>query len=137
MGAELVLCGYPVPTGGFDVEGAKRALATVTNVDLYEAFAELDPVLADELPEVEGDQPSPAREVAEQRLGECIEVLTNQRCDAGIFTFHGPACDVRVWLTGGMTWGDSPTEAFDQAQTINLLPTPVLDALLRRDASSP
>lgn len=137
MGAELVLCAYTVPKGGFDVEGAKHLLAAATNADLYDAFAELDQGLADELPETEGDQPSPARQVAEQRLAECIEVLTDERCDAGIYTFRGPDGAASVWLTGGMTWGDPPTEAYDHAQAIDLLPTAVLDALYRRDEASP
>lgn len=137
MGAGLALRAYTVPEDGFDLDGAKRALATMTNADIYPTFAQWDQGLADELPEAEGDTPSAARQAAEKRLVECIEVLAADRRDVGIFTFDGPAGAVRVWLTGGMTWGDSPTEAFDGAEVIDLLPVPVVDALFRRGSASP
>jgi hypothetical protein len=51
---------------------------------------------------------------------------------AGIYWFPAADGEVAVFGTGGISWGNSPTDEFDALGLITFCP-PVLDALLRRN----
>ena len=44
--------------------------------------------------------------------------------DIGSILFKG----YNIYLSGGMSWGDSPTDSYDAISTFNLLPTEILSA---------
>jgi len=133
MSAQLLVIGYIVPDAGFDPEGAKRALASLPNDRLYEALEQLDPELADQLPENAGDDLA-IRSTVDRRLAECIETFADaDRDDSDVLTFEVDAGrQLRIWVTGGLSYGDDPTEVYAAARVVGHLPDEVLDQLLRR-----
>jgi hypothetical protein len=49
-------------------------------------------------------------------IADTFEALNNREC--GFMTFKG----YHIYLTGGMSWGDAPTDAFDIFYKFNSMP---------------
>jgi hypothetical protein len=129
MGQDLLLEGFVVPEGGFDIEGAVALVGELTPEDLESYIAETE---QGETAPLGGPTADEQVAQARYRAVAALRLLEKDHRMAGLYCFAAQGIDVRVWLTGGGSWGDSPTEEFDQIHDLWSLPGRVLDRLLRR-----
>jgi hypothetical protein len=122
MGCDLLLDGFVVPEGGFDIEGAVALVPTLSAEDLA-GWAE----------ERLGEEAGGTVEVLREVLVDDLRVLADEGREHGVYRFARGRGEVGIWLSGGGSWGESPTEEFDQVRALHWLPQAVLDKLLRVD----
>ena len=60
-------------------------------------------------------------------LGAFHNVREGRDCVSAIF----PGMDYYMLVTGGMSWGDSPTDTYDKLILLECLPSPCYDLLLK------
>lgn len=113
MGADLLLHHVWIRRGRTpDWAAAKATLAAMTDEDV-ERLEEF---------EYRGDTPAEYREFLIRDLGDIEEAWNSDRRLAYKF----PAGPIDMWVTGGVSWGDSPTDEFDTVG--RLLETNALEA---------
>ena len=109
MGADLVVATLELPdTGKYDIEEWYLLLSAFLNTKSEEEVSDLinDSAFWPE----DGDNYSILRNAIED------SILVDSR-DKGFYLLHGKW----VIITGGMTWGDTPSDSFDSVGLVQML----------------
>ncbi len=113
MGADLILAAAFYPAGRtLDWDAGRHAIDVLSDDRCAEA---VDSLIGDRL---DDQPPSETARLVRQRLHEAIGNLSESPRD--LTTIDVPGYSILV--TGGMSWGDSPTESFDDLEAIGWTP---------------
>lgn len=123
MGADLLIANlWSAPDPTFDWEAGRQALAELTDAEVL--------ILLDYAPWVdEGGDEAAAAAACRARLDDQLTLLAGELAGDGggafrryLTWFDTPDRRWRCWLTGGMSWGDSPSDLFDAISELWAVP---------------
>jgi hypothetical protein len=105
MGADMLIA-YAVDRHGRTVEELEELISGLTVDDADRIFTDAEQAGYAELhdPVEDGE----VLEYVQDRLRVAVEGVRGPRRDITVLEFGGET----IWLTGGLSWGDDPTEMF-------------------------
>ena len=109
MGADLVLAA--LPAADLTAERRERLHAIVGGLSEQE-LQQLDP----------DDWDAEGPEELRRKLHEHIAALHGPDDRRDIVVLHAPLMPYEMWVTGGMSWGDDPTDVYDCFCTLGACP---------------
>ncbi|HXA27639.1 MAG TPA: hypothetical protein VN193_02735 [Candidatus Angelobacter sp.] len=129
MGRELCLATILVPNGGLDFTAARTAVAALEPEELHEIMANAHGEIPEEyLTDDDRFSVAGAASARSELLDAVAEIERWQECrDIASLTVPGGT----LLVTGGMTWGDDPTDSYTQFHLLGWA-TDVYQALTRQ-----
>jgi hypothetical protein len=124
MGADMLLAGFTTSLKFVNESGADRQKRIKAMLEELEKVSVEDLI---ELGEYMGDSEDlpNLKTIAKEAIEETFNNLDSR--DVTTWYYN----EVVFYFTGGMSWGDSPTDSYDSFQKVSLLPQKVLNHLLR------
>ena len=127
MGGDFAVHVFPVPENGFDIQGAVAMLPAIPTDEWERILDEWGGDVFAESPVTSAELPA--------RAAEALRMLDTDRSDCVTIGVKSPNSGERfdVWVAGGMSVGDPPSEAYDLAGLILFLPTDIQRTLFREE----
>jgi len=119
MGADLVVAYFGIKKEQ-DLQQAKEKMMSIVDELSKEDFSDyFDSIYSDDIENIDLDE---AREEAKEVIERTFETLDYR--DVTSIEHKG---DI-IYLSGGMSWGDSPTDSYDLFRKFSSLPEKLLKA---------
>jgi hypothetical protein len=125
MGEDFAVHMFPVPETGFDIDGAVAMLPAIPTEDWIRIVDEWGGDAYAETALTPAGCPA--------RATEAMRMLDSDRRDCATLGVKSPISGEKfnVWVAGGMSVGDPPSEAYDLAGLILCLPSDLQQGLFR------
>jgi hypothetical protein len=118
MSANLLVASlWSRPDQVFDFAAGQAAVKALSYDQVVDAVGEAAPWVVDE-PATEEDAAQAARTYLADQVAELAGEFTNLDERRHLSWMDTPSGEWRCWVTGGTSWGESPSDLFDAINTL-------------------